>query len=93
MTTMPKFLCFGLPTLATGIVGDPSYIFSFLHSTLLLKGPTVPVLLCEQKNSLQILPPDLEGGQTHAVGLMSEEGAAVAPSVVEAGQVPQESGC
>ena len=38
-------------------------------------------------------PPDLEGGQIHAVGLMSEEGAAVFPSVVEAGQVPQEWGC
>ena len=37
-------------------------------------------------------PPDLEGGQTHDLGLMSEEGAAVAPSVGEAGQVPQESG-
>ena len=40
----------------------------------------------------ELAPPDLEGGQIHAVGLMSEEGAAVVPSVVEAGQVPQESG-
>ena len=47
ITTMPKVLCFGLPTLATGIVSDPSYIFPFLHSTLLLKGPTLPVPLCE----------------------------------------------
>ena len=37
---------FWLPTLATGIVSDPSYIFPFLHSTL-LKGPTLPVPLCE----------------------------------------------
>ena len=47
MATMPKVLGFGLPTLAACIVGDPPYVFPFVHSTLLLKCPMVPVPLCE----------------------------------------------
>ena len=47
MATMPKVLGFWLPTLAACIVCDPPYIFSFLHTTLLLKCPTAPVPPCE----------------------------------------------